>query len=123
MPAVERAVFDFGARVIGHDLAAADAAADEYAFARESIAELAPAGGDQVRRPAIERRGEFAGRHARAIDDRLVIAGEESGCIAELVDMKRTEILLEEFLCAIIVKRNGRLRTVADIAQRCCDCC
>ena len=66
MPAVESAVLDLAAVVIGHDLAAADAAADKHAFAGECIAELAPAGGDEIGRPAVERRSEFAGWHARA---------------------------------------------------------
>ena len=53
MPAVERAVFDLAAIVIRHDLAAADAAADGDALAGESVAELAPAGDDEIGRPAI----------------------------------------------------------------------
>ena len=97
MPAVERAVLDLGARVIGHDLAAAEAAADKNALAREGVAEPAPARGDKIRRPAIKRRGEFAGRHARAVDDRLVIAGEKSVGVAELVDADGAEIVFEEF--------------------------
>ena len=36
--AIERAVLDLAAVVVRHDLAAADAAADEHALARERIA-------------------------------------------------------------------------------------
>ncbi len=118
MPAVERAILDLAAIVVGHDLAAADAAADENAFARKRVAELAPAGGDEIGRPAIKRRGKFAGRHARAGDDRLVIAGEKTVGIAELVDANRPEIILEEFFRAGLVERNGLARAFANLLQR-----
>jgi len=54
VPAIERAIFDLAAVVIRHDPAAADAAADEYALARECIAKLAPAGSDEIGRPAVK---------------------------------------------------------------------
>ena len=118
MPAVERAVLDLAAVVIGHDLAAADAAADLDALAGKRIAELAPAGDDQIGRPAIERRGELAGRHARAVDDRLVIAGEKAVRVAELADAQRPEIVLEEFPRALLLERNGRDGALADVLER-----
>ena len=64
MPAVERPVLDLTAIVIGHDLAAAEAAADKNALAGKRIAEPAAAGNDKIGRPAIKRRREFTGRHA-----------------------------------------------------------
>ena len=118
MPAIERAVLDLAAIVIGHDLAAADAAADFDALARESVAELAPAGDDEIGRPAIKRRRELAGRHPRAFDDRLVIAGEKALGVAEPVDAQRPEIVLEEFLRAVVIERDGRKGPAANILER-----
>ena len=118
MPAVERAILDLAAIVIGHDLAAADAAADLDALARERIAELAPAGDDQIGRPAVERRREVAGRHPRALDDRLVIAGEKAVAVAELVDAQRPEIILEEFARAVVLERDRRDGAFADRLER-----
>src|SRR6202030_2992878 len=65
-PAVQRAVLDLAARIEGDD--------------------LAPAGRHEIGRPAKQRGGELAGRHARAFDDRLIIAGEEAVAVAEFAD-------------------------------------
>src|SRR5580658_4043611 len=119
MPAVERAVLDFGARVIRHDPAAAEAAADQNALAREGIfSEPAPSRDDEIGRPAIERRGELPGRHARTVDDRLVIAGEESVGVAHPVDANGAEIVLEKFTRAVLVERDGRARPLANVFER-----
>ena len=133
MPAVERAILDLGAIVIGHDFAAADAAADLDALAGKRIAEFAAAGDDEVGRPAVQRRGKFAGRNPRAVDDRLVIAGEKAVGVAELADAKRPEIVLEEFPRAVLFERNRRqaarrrrLERVGDrdsLGDRPADCC
>jgi len=50
----------------------------------------------QVARAAIQRDREFPGRKPRAVDDRLVIAGDKASGIAELADARRYEIGLEE---------------------------
>src|SRR5271156_5717672 len=118
MPAVERAVFDLAAGVIGHDLAAAETAANGCALAWERFAQPTPAGDDEIRRPTIERRGELAGRHARALDDRLVIAGEEAVGIADPVDADGTEIVLEEFFRAGLIERDGFAGAAANFPQR-----
>ena len=82
------------------------------------IAKLAPAGDDQIGRPAIERRSKFAGRNARAVDDRLVIAGEKAVGIAELADAKRPEIVLEEFARAVFFERHRGTAARADGLER-----
>ena len=118
MPAVERAVLDLTAIVIRHDLAAAQAPADEHALAGKRIAEPAAAGSNQIGRPAIERRRELAGRHPRSGDDRLVITGEKTGGVAQPVDPNRAKIILEELPGAVLVERNGIARAGANILQR-----
>ena len=107
--------------VIRHDLAAADTAAHFHALARKHIAELAAAGDGEIGRPAIKRRSEFAGRHARALDDRLVIAGEKAITVAELADPQRPEIVLEEFARAVLFERNGCNGAFANSFERVAD--
>src|SRR5580704_5879045 len=117
MPAGERAILDLAAVVIRHHLAAADAAADFDALRRESVAELAPPGDDEIGRPAIERRRELIRPHAGAFDNGLVIAGEKARRVAELVDAQRREIVLEEFFRAAVVERYRRERARADVLE------
>jgi hypothetical protein len=118
MPAVERAVLDLPAVVIGYDFAAPEAAADKNALAGKCVAKPAAAGNDQIGRTAIERRGELTGRHARSGDDRFVIAGQETVSIAEPVDADRAKIFLEEFAGALFVERNSVPRAFANLFQR-----
>src|SRR5580700_7302948 len=121
VPAVERAILDFATCVIGHKLAAADTAADEHALAWKRVAELAAAGGGEIGRSPVQRRGEFAGRHARPGDDRLVVTGEESVGVAELVDANGAEIVLEELSGAALVERYRLAGVLADVLQGCRD--
>ena len=51
--------------------------------------------------------GVFLGRLARAVDDRLVIAGQESRGLAERRDAHRAEVLLEELARLLGVLRLG----------------
>jgi hypothetical protein len=53
------------------------------------------------------RSGIDAGRDARAVDDRLVVAGEEAGGVAQLGDAHRTEIVLEELARPRFIERAG----------------
>src|SRR5580704_11205490 len=103
MPAVERAVLDLAAIVIGHHLAAADAAPNLDTLAGEGVAELAPAGDDEIGRPAIEWRRELAGRDPGSVDDGLIVPGQKPIGVAEPVDVQRAKILLEKFPGAVIV--------------------
>ena len=54
------------------------------------------AGGDQVARPPVERHVELGIGKARARDDRLVVAGQETLGLAQAGDPHRPEIVLEE---------------------------
>ena len=92
----EHAVVDRGAVVERHELAL-----------RPALLFLAVAGGgsarhrhaaarQQVRRLAIERIVVAIALAARAVDDRLVIAGDETVRRAERRDADRAEVLLEE---------------------------
>jgi len=49
-----------------------------------------------------------AGRKARSLDDRLVIAGQKAGAVAELGDADRAEILFEEFSRGLVRERARR---------------
>ncbi len=119
MPAVERAVLDLGAGVIGHDLAPPDAAADENAFARKGVlAKPAPAGHDEIGRPAVQRRRELAGRNARAGEDGFVIAGEKALGVAQSVDTDRPEMILEKLSRAVLVEWNGLFCLLANFLER-----
>src|SRR5262249_9234531 len=117
MPAVERAILDLAAIVIGHDLAAADAPADKNTLAGKGIAQFAPAGGDQIRRAAVKRRGEIAGGHSRTGNDGLVIAGQKAIGLAELAYADGAEMSFEEFPRALLVERNGLARFFANTLQ------
>ncbi len=92
--AVERAVLDRAAVVIGNELAVRHAA-ECLARVGERRA-VGEAGRGEIGRPAIERHREFPRRETRAVDDRLVIAGEEARRFAELADAHRNEIGFEE---------------------------
>jgi hypothetical protein len=50
----------------------------------------------EIARTPIERPVEFGIGNARAVDDRLVVAGEEAGRFAELGDPHRSKAVLEE---------------------------
>jgi hypothetical protein len=54
------------------------------------------AGRDQIARATVQWHCELPGRKPRPVHDRLVIAGEKAGGIAELADSHWQEIGLEE---------------------------
>src|SRR5262249_29839003 len=62
--------------------------------------------------------GKPVGRHTRAFDDRLVVAGEKTVAVAQFGDAQRAEIFLEEFARAILFEWNSRNRADADGTQR-----
>ena len=76
------------------------------------------AGRGEIGRPAIERHREFPRRETRAVDDRLVIAGEEARRIAELADAHRNEIRLEELARRGAFQRSRLDRAGADLFER-----
>ena len=118
MPAVERAVLDLAAVVIRHDLAAADAAADVDALAGKRSPSLRRPDDHEIGRPAIQRRGELAGRHARAVDDRLVIAGEKA-CRYRRACVMRSgrKLSSKNFRAPSSSSGIAATRALADVAQ------
>ena len=84
------AVLDLGAVVIRHELAAADLA-KHLALVGQAGGALRDAANEQVRRPAIDRHGVDVGLRPRAVDDRLVIAGDETLGFAEPRDSQAAE--------------------------------
>src|SRR5262249_32675104 len=117
MPSVERAILNLAAVVVGHNLAAPDATTDEHALGWKRIAKLAPAGGYEIRRPAVKRRGEFAGGDAWAGNDRFVISGEGSVAIAQAVDADRPKMVFKKFPGAFFIQWNGFARVFANVFQ------
>src|SRR5262245_22830410 len=106
MAAVERAILDFRARVIGHALASH--LAIDLALVGELAFLLARARHEQVARAAIHRHRILGRRDTRAFDDGLVVAGEEAGRVADLGDAQGQKVLLEER--ARLLRAGGRVR-------------
>jgi len=90
VPAVGRSVLDLAAIVIRHELAARGAS--ERAPGIGKRAAVGHARRHQVARATIQRNRELTGWDPRAVDDRLVIANDKPGGIAELADAHRNEI-------------------------------
>jgi hypothetical protein len=59
----------------------------------------------EIRRPPVERHVELRIGHARAVDDRLVVASEQPARFAELGDPHRAKILLEESARLVALER------------------
>ena len=110
--AIERAGLDGGAVVIGHQLVLLVAAIDGGPVGHLAVRPDRPAVDQQIGRAPIERDVEFRAGKARAVDHRLVIAGEQAPALADAGDRDRTEILLEEGLRLRIASpaANARLR-------------
>src|SRR5579872_5396576 len=106
MPPVEGAILDLTAIIVGHYLPPADAAADFDALARECVAELAPAGNDEIGRPPVKRSLEFTRRHPRTFDDRFVISSQETVGLTKFADAQRPEIVFEELARAVLLERH-----------------
>ncbi|CCD96483.1 hypothetical protein BRAO375_600055 [Bradyrhizobium sp. ORS 375] len=115
--ALDGAVLDLRAVVVGHELAPSDLAIDRTLVgqARRVLLETAH---EQVGRTAIDRNVVDLVLGARALDHRLVVAGDEAVGIAELGDLQRLEISLEERARRGAVGRLGRPCLTARVAQR-----
>src|SRR5262245_30149828 len=120
---VERAGLDGAAVVVRHQLVVFVAATDPRALVRKCERAGLVAVGDEVARPPIERDGEFGAGKARARDDRLEIAGQESGGLAKPRDTDGLKILFEEDAGGIRILRPQAYRLAADVPQGFGDCC
>jgi hypothetical protein len=78
MLAIERAILDFAAVVVGHERAVGQPARGTAAVGK-ALTLLIARRWDEIARPPVDRHGELAGRKPRAVDDRLIVAGQESG--------------------------------------------
>src|SRR6202034_659527 len=67
------------------------------------------------------RDGEFAGRHPRALDNRLVIAGQKPVSVADPIDAQRPETVLEELFRAVVVEWNRSEGPRTDVLERIVD--
>ena len=72
---------------------------------------------EQAGRRAIERMDVFLVGLARAVNDRLVVSGQEPRGLARRRDADRAEILLEEFACFLGVLRGQRRGDRAGLVQ------
>ena len=95
VPAVKRAILDLGAFVVGHEFTIRAPAHGSPGVGKAAPARD-PARRNEVVRAAVHRHLENLGWKARAVDHRLVIAGQKSCGFIELADANRTKILLEE---------------------------
>jgi hypothetical protein len=114
--AVERTVLDLATVVIRHEFAGRGA--PEGAAVVGKRASVRYARRHQIARATEQRHGEFPGREARSVDDRLIVPGEKTGGIAEPADMRGDEIGFEE-----LPRRLGREaarpdRTGAHVLER-----
>ena len=94
--AIERAGLDCAAVVVRHQLVLLVAATDPHTLVWKCNGAGLVAGRDQVRRAAVERDMEFRIGKARALNDRLEIAGQKSLGLAQPRDAHRLKILFEE---------------------------
>src|SRR6185437_10357790 len=115
--AVERTVLDLAAVVIGHELAAAYLA-EHLALVRQVGRGLRIAAHEQVRGTPVDRHIIDLVLGQRSLDDRLVIAGDEAGILAEPRNLQRHEVLFEEGPRPSAIGNFGRARGAARLAQR-----
>ena len=113
----ERAVLDLRAVEIRRVFAARDAAHHAAAVGEALRLALAPHV-DEVARAAVKRHLEVVGLDARAVDDRLVIAGEKAVRIVDFRNTNRAEILLEKLARRLGRQRAGGACLAADLDQR-----
>src|SRR5262249_35700233 len=116
MLAVERAVENLAAIVIGHELAAA--------LAPQRLPPVGKAGAGAARRrheigrTAIDRDLEDGRRKPRPVAHRLVVAGEEAGTVAQLADAQRAEVALEKLPRPLLAEPSGGERPAAHLLER-----
>src|SRR5262249_49979792 len=70
----------------------------------------------EIGRAPVKRHIELRVRHARTVNDRLVIAGEQPTRFAKLGDPHRAEILLEESARLVALERRAR-HPFADVLE------
>src|SRR5262249_55529054 len=115
---VERAGFDGAAIMIRHDLAFFVEASDRHSLIGEVVGAGLEARRHQILRAAVERHVEFGTRKARALHDRLIVAGEKALRLAQPGDAHRPEIVLEERACRRRIRRPHRGAAAAGLPQR-----
>ena len=112
-----RAVLDLGPVVIGHELAATDLA-KHLPLVGQAACTLFDAADEQIRRAAIDRHVVDVGLGPGAVDDRLVVAGDESVIFPEPRDSQRQKTLFEEGSRLGAIGNIESFGRAAGIAQR-----
>ena len=102
--------------IVGHELAAADLA-EHLALVRQIGRGLRIAAHEQVGGTPVDRHIIDLVLGPRSLDDRLVIAGDEAGILAQTRNLQRHEIFFEEGARPGAVGNLGRARRAARFAQ------
>src|SRR5262249_28011537 len=71
----------------------------------------------EIGRSPVERHMELRIGHTRAVDDRLVVAGEQPARFAKLGDPHRPEIFLEKGARLVALERAGPRHPLADVLK------
>src|SRR5262249_47912552 len=71
----------------------------------------------EIGRPPIERHMELRVGHARAVNDRLIVAGEQSARFAKLGDPHWAEVFLEEGARLVTLERASARHSLADVFE------
>src|SRR6516225_2607693 len=94
MPAIQGAVQDLAAIVVGHQLAATRPAKRLSPIGKTRTGSVERC--HQVPWPAVDRYFEDPGWEARPIHDRFVVAGQETRALTQFGNAQRAKIVFEE---------------------------
>src|SRR5215467_416943 len=94
--AIERAGLNSATVVVRHQLVLLVTAADPCALVGKCFRAGLVTDCDQVGWAAVKRNVEFGTRKTRTLDDRLVVAGQETPCFAQARDAHGLKILFEK---------------------------
>src|SRR5262249_58443548 len=97
------------------------AAPDQRALVGKGARTRRVAGSCKIMRTPVERHVKFRIGKARALDDRLVIAGQEPLRFAETADLHRPKIVLKEAARGLLVGCPRRGRPPANLSERVVD--
>src|SRR6266516_5105785 len=115
--AIERARFDGAAVIVRHELVLLVTAPDPCALVWKCIRAGLAAGHDQVGRAAVEWDMEFRIWEARALNNRLIVPGQQTLCFAQTRDAHGLKILFEEGASGIQIRTPHTHGFAADVRK------
>src|SRR5262249_55846095 len=116
MLAVQGAVEDLAAIVIGHQCTAAGPS-QRLAFVGKT-GTSAVARRYQVRRPAVDRHFEDLSGKPGAVDDRFVVPGQQTGTVAQPGYAQRAEIVFKKYPRLVICETANGKRPTTYLRER-----